>query len=56
MPAWYIAKAAGAQSIGLTLYPAYPDGSFENKGIGACRYQIKGDRTWFGARLCCLQS
>ena len=27
-------KASGAQSIGLTLYPPYPEGSFENKGLG----------------------
>ncbi len=44
-------RAAGAQSIGLTLYPAYPDGSFENKGMGSYQYQNGGDWTWFGARL-----
>lgn len=44
-------KAAGAQSIGLTLYPTYPDGSFENKGLGAYQYQNGGDWTWFGARM-----
>jgi len=44
-------EAAGAQSVGLTMYPAYPDGSFENKGMGAYQYQNGGDWTWFGARL-----
>lgn len=44
-------KNAGAQSIGLTIYPAYPDGIFENKGMGAYQYQNGGDWTWFGARL-----
>lgn len=44
-------RASGAQSIGLTLYPAYPDGSFENKGMGAYQYQNGGDWTWFGARI-----
>ena len=43
--------AAGAQSIGLTIYPAYPDGSFENQGMGAYQYQNGGDWTWFGARI-----
>ncbi|MBS0011314.1 MAG: hypothetical protein KFF49_07880 [Bacteroidales bacterium] len=44
-------KAAGAGSIGLTIYPPYPDGSFENKGMGAYQYQNGGDWTWFGARI-----
>lgn len=42
---------AGAASIGLTIYPPYPDGSFENKGMGAYSYQNGGDWTWFGARI-----
>jgi len=44
-------SAAGAQSIGLTIYPSYPEGSFENKGMGAYQYQNGGDWTWFGARI-----
>ncbi|MDT8401514.1 MAG: hypothetical protein RQ743_07460 [Bacteroidales bacterium] len=44
-------KAAGAMSVGLTMYPPCPDGSFENKGMGAYQYQNGGDWTWFGARL-----
>ena len=43
--------AIGAQSVGLTVYPAYPDGSIENRGLGAYQYQNGGDWTWFGARL-----
>ena len=43
--------AAGAQSIGLTLYPAYPSGSFANPMMGAYQYQNGGDWTWFGARM-----
>lgn len=43
-------EAAGAQSIGLTLYPAYPDGFFANPMMGAYQYQNGGDWTWFGAR------
>ena len=44
-------RAAGAQSIGLTIYPVYPDGAFDNKGMGAYQYQNGGDWTWFGARI-----
>jgi glycogen debranching enzyme len=44
-------KASGARSIGLTLYPAYPEGAFMNKGMGPYLYQNGGDWTWFGARM-----
>ena len=44
-------KACGAQSIGLTLYPPYPAGSFANKGMDPYSYQNAGDWTWFGARM-----
>ena len=44
-------QAAGAQSIGLTLYPAYPEGSFANPMMGEYQYQNGGDWTWFGARM-----
>jgi len=44
-------KLAGAASIGLTLYPAYPEGYFENKGMGPYSYQNGRDWTWFGARM-----
>ncbi len=44
-------KAAGAMSIGLTIYPAYPEGAFMNKGMGPYQYQNGGDWTWFGARM-----
>ena len=43
-------KAANAQTIGLTMYPPYPNGYFENKVMGEYYYQNGGDWTWFGAR------
>ena len=42
---------AKAQSIGLTLYPVYPENSFMNKGMGPWSYQNGGDWTWFGGRM-----
>jgi hypothetical protein len=44
-------KAAGATSIGLTLYPTYPEGAYLNPGMGPYQYQNGGDWTWFGARM-----
>ncbi len=44
-------KAAGAASIGLTVYPPYPDGMFKNKGMRAWSYQNGGDWCWFGGRM-----
>lgn len=44
-------KDAGAASIGLTLYPPYPEGAFRNKGMGPYSYQNGGDWTWFGGRM-----
>lgn len=44
-------KKSGAGSIGLTLYPTYPAGSFKNKGMYPYGYQNGGDWTWFGARM-----
>ncbi|WP_205511584.1 hypothetical protein [Longitalea arenae] len=44
-------KRANAATIGLTLYPVYPAGSFKNKGMGPYSYQNGGDWTWFGARM-----
>jgi hypothetical protein len=45
-------KQAGAGSIGLTLYPPYPDGYFVNKIMNPVySYQNGGDWTWFGARM-----
>lgn len=43
--------AANAQTIGLTVYPPYPEGTFQNKGLGPYEYQNGGDWTWFGARM-----
>jgi len=44
-------KASGAASIGLTLYPPYPEGSFKNPGMYPYGYQNGGDWTWFGGRM-----
>ncbi|MCP3929350.1 MAG: hypothetical protein GY705_09645 [Bacteroidetes bacterium] len=44
-------KVSGAASIGLTLYPPYPEGSFQNKGMYPYGYQNGGDWTWFGGRM-----
>ena len=44
-------KASGAGSIGLTLYPPYPEGSYKNKGMYPYGYQNGGDWTWFGGRM-----
>ncbi len=45
-------KLAGAPSIGLTLYPSYPNGYFVNKIMNPeYSYQNGGDWTWFGARM-----
>jgi hypothetical protein len=44
-------KASGAPTIGLTVYPPYPDGFFQNKGMYPYGYQNGGDWTWFGGRM-----
>ena len=44
-------KMINAGSIGLTMYPAYPEGSFKNKGMYPYGYQNGGDWTWFGGRM-----
>lgn len=44
-------KLSGAGSIGLTMYPPYPEGFFKNKGMYPHGYQNGGDWTWFGGRM-----
>lgn len=45
-------KKAGASSIGLTIYPPYPEGFFANKIMNPeYSYQNGGDWTWFGGRM-----
>lgn len=44
-------KKAKASTIGLTLYPVYPAGTFKNGGMGPYSYQNGGDWTWFGGRM-----
>ena len=40
-----------AATIGLTLYPPYPAGLFQNPSMVPWSYQNGGDWTWFGARM-----
>lgn len=42
---------SGAHTIGLTLFPTYPHGSFKNTGMYPYGYQNGGDWTWFGGRM-----
>lgn len=44
-------RKAHAETIGLTMYPAYPAGSFKGLGMYPYGYQNGGDWTWFGARM-----
>ena len=44
-------KKAGAPSIGLTVYPPYPQGFFKNPSMVPYSYQNGGDWTWFGGRM-----
>ena len=44
-------KKAGAASIGLTIYPPYPQGFFKNSYMKPYSYQNGGDWTWFGGRM-----
>jgi hypothetical protein len=44
-------RATGAGSIGLTLYPPYPAGTFKNPSMRPYSYQNGGDWTWFGGRM-----
>ncbi len=43
--------AAGASSIGLTVYPPYPQGTFKAQGMKPYGYQNGGDWCWFGGRM-----
>lgn len=45
-------RAARAASIGLTIYPPYPEGFFKNPQMCApYSYQNGGDWCWFGGRM-----
>lgn len=44
-------QESGAATIGLTLYPTYPEGSFKNPGMYPYGYQNGGDWDWFGGRM-----
>lgn len=44
-------RKSGMPSIGLTLYPAFPDNFFRGGMSKAWIYQNGGDWTWFGGRM-----
>lgn len=45
-------RAAGASSIGITIYPPYPLGFFHNPQLTVpYTYQNGGDWSWFGGRM-----
>jgi len=44
-------KSAGAQSIGITIYPPYPEGYFMNPFMVPFGYHNGGDWTWWGGRM-----
>jgi hypothetical protein len=45
-------KLSGAQSIGLTIFPPYPDGIIKDSNtLKPYIYQNGGDWTWFGGRM-----
>jgi glycogen debranching enzyme len=44
-------REAGASSIGLTVYPPYPEGFFKNPDMAPWSYQNGGDWCWFGGRM-----
>jgi hypothetical protein len=45
-------RAANASSIGLTMYPPYPNGFFKNPQLTKpYTYQNGGDWCWFGGRM-----
>jgi glycogen debranching enzyme len=44
-------QEAGASSIGLTVYPPYPEGFFKNPDMAPWSYQNGGDWCWFGGRM-----
>lgn len=44
-------REAGAGSIGLTVYPPYPEGFFRNPAMAPWSYQNGGDWCWFGGRM-----
>jgi len=45
------AAEAGMATIGLTVYPVYPEGYFHKGYSQPYYYQNGGDWTWFGGRM-----
>ena len=44
-------RQANASSLGLTVYPPYPQDTFQNPSMGPYSYQNGGDWCWFGGRM-----
>ena len=44
-------RDAGAGTLGLTVYPPYPAGTFKNPSMVPWSYQNGGDWDWFGGRM-----
>ena len=44
-------KASGMATIGVTVYPVYPEGYFHHGHSRPYYYQNGGDWTWFGGRM-----
>lgn len=44
-------RLSGMPTIGLTLYPPYPEGFFHGRMSNPYVYQNGGDWTWFGGRM-----
>ncbi len=44
-------EESGMATIGLTVYPPYPEGLFQEPCRRPYNYQNGGDWTWFGARM-----
>ena len=44
-------RNSGAPSIGLSIYPCYPKGFFQNPAMTPYCYQNGGDWTWWGGRM-----
>jgi glycogen debranching enzyme len=44
-------EASGAMSVGITIYPPYPEGYFKNPDARPFCYINGGDWTWWGGRI-----
>ena len=44
-------RYAGAATLGVVNFPAYPDGLFKNPSLRPYNYQNAGDWSWWGGRI-----